>query len=119
MRRYAPESETERRSTTRPRQCTATSERRCSEVAFDRASRVEIFTHNEQLNDWISVCPTRTRAARCGAPDHVTPPSGAMSFNSESLSRRVPRHPSQSIGRFFVVRCPVSGYRILNVSWCV
>jgi len=54
MRRYAPESETERRSTTRPRQCTATSERRCSEVAFDRASRVEIFTDNEQFNDWIN-----------------------------------------------------------------
>jgi len=202
MRRYAPESETERRSTTRPRQCTATSERRCSEVAFDRASRVEIFTDNEQFNDWInrsaadlqllitetrhglypyagvpwfstpfgrgglitalqtlwsqlsiatdarpsdplrtvrcrglcrkgaasrraaaaavppdqgtSVCPTGTRAARCCAPDHVTPPSGAMSFNLESLIRRVPRHPSQSIGRFFVVRCPVSGYRILD-----
>ncbi|MEJ2386441.1 MAG: amylo-alpha-1,6-glucosidase [Chromatiaceae bacterium] len=25
-----------------------------SEVAFDRASRVEIFTDNEQLNDWIN-----------------------------------------------------------------
>jgi len=60
------------------------------------------------------VCPTRARAARCCAPDHVTPPSGAMSFNLESLSRRVPRHPSQSIGRFFVVRRPVSGYRILD-----